>query len=318
MNRYIKSAKDLVTDHSQTRQGFLEIALEKNKQADPYVDQGKALLHELKTANSAEDILGMTAIRSAALAASGLSDKALNWLTDEDKNDAIEQLISKVLKPTGDKFREELVYRFLLIKGDSLGGRMRNIIGNIAQRRLIQRIATYVDALNLEFKWFSNTTKTWVQTDIVGLNAADVKAFWWRNGIDDYVLAFNLTIPMVGKNVDINLFKATPEIYGKGKEIVRDIDRMVMFGELKGGVDPAGADEHWKTGNTALQRIRESLNKVGIPMKTSFVGAAIETSMSEEIFSQLTNGVLSNAANLYKDDQLSEYAKWIVEGTEYE
>ena len=24
-----------------------------------------------------------------------------------------------------------------------------------------------------------------------------------------------------------------------------------MLGELKGGIDPAGADEHWKTGNAA-------------------------------------------------------------------
>ena len=31
-----------------------------------------------------------------------------------------------------------------------------------------------------------------------------------------------------------------------------------MFGELKGGIDPAGADEHWKTGNSALVRIRKA------------------------------------------------------------
>lgn len=316
MNSFITQSSDLVTDHAQTRQGFLEIALEKNKQADPYVDQAKTLLHELLAANRPDDILDLSAIRPAVLAASGLSTKALKYLTLEDENEAIEQLITKVLEPAGDKFRDELVYRFLLIKGDALGGRMRNIVGHIAQRRLIQRIASYVDTLGLDFKWFSNTTKTWITTDILGLDASDVKAFWWHIDGNDYVLAFNLNIPTVKKNVDINLFKATPETYGTGSEIVSDTNSMIMFGELKGGVDPAGADEHWKTANTALQRIRDAFSEIDIPIKTSFVGAAIEVSMSEEIFNQLSSGIMTNAANLYKDDQLSEYAKWIVKGAQ--
>jgi type II restriction enzyme len=316
MNNFISQASDLVTNHEQTRQGFLEIALEKNKQADPYVDQAKALFHELLAANVPSDILDLSTIRPAVLAASGLSTKALKYLTSEDKNDAIEQLITKVLEPAGDKFRDELVYRFLLIRGDALGGRMRNIVGHIAQRRLIKRIASYVDTLGLDFKWFSNKTKNWITTDLLELDASDVKAFWWRVEGNDYVLAFNLNIPIVKKNVDINLFKATPETYGTGSEIVSDIDSMIMFGELKGGIDPAGADEHWKTANTALERIRDSFSNINISIKTSFVGAAIESAMATEIFDQLSKGIITNAANLYKDDQLSEYAKWIVGGAQ--
>ncbi len=29
-------------------------------------------------------------------------------------------------------------------------------------------------------------------------------------------------------------------------------EKTLMLGELKGGIDPAGADEHWKTANTVL------------------------------------------------------------------
>jgi len=29
------------------------------------------------------------------------------------------------------------------------------------------------------------------------------------------------------------------------------------MGELKGGIDPAGADEHWKTANKALDKMRK-------------------------------------------------------------
>lgn len=83
--------------------------------------------------------------------------------------------------------------------------------------------------------------------------------------------------------------------YAHGKIVSRN-DRAIMFGELKGGIDPAGADEHWKTGNSALNRIRTSFASAGYPeMMTSFVGAAIERAMAEEIFEQLSSGVLTNA-----------------------
>lgn len=315
MNHFINTYNDLITDHSQTRQGFLEIALEKNKNAAPYVDKAKTLIHELHSATLPIDIKDLTLIRPAILSASGLSKKALKWLTTDDENDAIDQFVTNVLEPTGDNFKDEIVYRYLLFEGDALGGRMRNVVGHIAQKRLVQRIVSYIDTLNLDFKWFSNSTKKWLKTDLISVNTSDVKALWWNNGTNDYVLGLNLNIPIVKKNVDINLFKATPETYGTGNDIVNDTEKMVMFGELKGGVDPAGADEHWKTANTALNRIRESFKKIDIPIKTSFVGAAIESAMAQEIYTQLDENVIDAAANLYKDDQLSEYSKWIVGGT---
>lgn len=85
-----------------------------------------------------------------------------------------------------------------------------------------------------------------------------------------------------------------------------------MLGELKGGYDPAGADEHWKTANTALERIRTSYKSCGKNMQTSFVGGAIELAMAEEIYKQLQNGVMTNAANLTNDEQLVEYCGWIL------
>jgi hypothetical protein len=40
------------------------------------------------------------------------------------------------------------------------------------------------------------------------------------------------------------------------------------------GIDPAGADEHWKTANFALERIRKSFAKKKKP-QTFFIGASI-------------------------------------------
>ena len=85
-----------------------------------------------------------------------------------------------------------------------------------------------------------------------------------------------------------------------------------MFGELKGGIDPAGADEHWKTGDTAIDRIRDAFTEKGFNVMTSFVGAAIASSMADEIWKMLSSGTLTNAANLTSDEQFTDYCEWLV------
>jgi len=85
----------------------------------------------------------------------------------------------------------------------------------------------------------------------------------------------------------------------------------IALGELKGGIDPAGADEHWKTARTALDRIRASFSKIGYSPHTFFVGAAVEKKMADEIWDQLESGALSNAANLNKDDQIASISGWL-------
>ena len=85
-----------------------------------------------------------------------------------------------------------------------------------------------------------------------------------------------------------------------------------MLGELKGGIDPAGADEHWKTGNSALERIREAFSNEHLQIKTSFIGAAIESSMATEIYHQLKTHKLSYAANLTIKEQLVNYCNWLI------
>jgi type II restriction enzyme len=85
-----------------------------------------------------------------------------------------------------------------------------------------------------------------------------------------------------------------------------------MLGELKGGIDPAGADEHWKTGNTALNRIRAAFAENKLNIATSFIGAAIEKKMATEIFTQLKQKTLSCAANLTIDAQLVNYCDWLL------
>jgi hypothetical protein len=92
-NSLIKTADDLVTSREQTRAGFIAMALEKNYIAVPYIEEAKALKALAKKVKRPVDLLEEKDLRVGLLTASGLSDKSLNYLTEEDKNFAIKGLV---------------------------------------------------------------------------------------------------------------------------------------------------------------------------------------------------------------------------------
>jgi type II restriction enzyme len=118
-------------------------------------------------------------------------------------------------------------------------------------------------------------------------------------------------VPIVDKNIDICLFDRSYQDFPRS--IFNDPARYICLGELKGGIDPAGADEHWKTARTSLSRIRDAFSAKGSSPLTFFVGAAIEKKMAEEIWDQLTRDVLQNAANSTNTDQLASLCSWLCE-----
>ena len=312
-NRFIKSAESLITTHEETRAGFLSIALEKNRVGDPYVKNALAFKAMVAHTHCAEELLSIPEVRPFLITAAGLSEKSLSYLNEDDQTMAIQELIDKFLKPAGEHYIDEATFRYLLIKGDAVGGSMRNKIGALGQERLIRAIFSSMSVRGLQCERLSTDSKRWgiVHLGVAGVES-NVKALHWVNSNGERVLVFNAKIPTVNKNVDICLYSCTINEYAQVK-IVKRNDRALMFGELKGGIDPAGADEHWKTGNSALNRIRTSFASAGYPhMMTSFVGAAIERAMAEEIYEQLNSGVLSNATNLTNNNQLIEYCNWLI------
>lgn len=140
--KFIKSATSLVTPYEQTRAGFVALALEKNKLGTPYVEEAKVLKIEASKVKTPHDLLKLKNIKSALLTAAGISDKANSHLTDKHKIEAIHGLIENFLDPAGKDFVEELVYRFLLTKGDSLGGSMRNLAGKLGEKKFIRALVS--------------------------------------------------------------------------------------------------------------------------------------------------------------------------------
>ena len=313
LNRSITNPQSLVTSHEATRNGFLRIAFDKNRIGTPYIDNARAFRAFTSNVTSANDLLNIREVNAFLVAASGISDKASAYFTEDDKIAAIRDLIENFLIPAGNQFIDEAIYRYLLSRGDTLGGQMRNRIGSLAQEIFIRSIFSYMSLQGLSVDGFYTDNSSWHHIDLAQFGVEEnIKGLHWNNCHGDRVMLFNTKIPLVNKNVDICLYSDGIDDFSILRIVTSDANAL-MFGELKGGIDPAGADEHWKTGNTALERIRTAFFSAGYSdVKTSFIAAAIQNAMAEEIFNQLSDDTLTFAANLTNDEQLMEYCNWLL------
>ncbi|MHB1766894.1 MAG: AvaI/BsoBI family type II restriction endonuclease [Phycisphaerae bacterium] len=307
---HLRSSTDLITPYAATRAGFVQMALEKNRKATPLISEARTLQIRAASAKIPAELLDIPDIQPAMLAAAGISDKAMTHLQREDKSAALLGLVKNFLEPAGSKFVEELVFRFLLTRGDTLGGSMRNIAGALAQRKLARAIISSFRLARQRYYWLESQTNSWVQGHA---DDADIeihlKGLAWQRRKISRTLIYNLTLPLTKNNVDLCLFDCDHQAFSK--EIYRIPQSYIALGEIKGGIDPAGADEHWKTARTALLRIQAAFAEIGLRPKSFFIGGAIEAKMAEEIWKFLANGQLDNAANLTSDQQLDHLARWL-------
>jgi type II restriction enzyme len=294
MAKYIKSASDLVTTHKAIRGGFLEQAVSKGIQADPYIIRAQEFSAALKKVKSVEDLLSLNEFKEEIVAAAGFSTKATNNLNEKELNDAVEKSLKSVLLK--NDFKTELVQRYLLTKGDALGGTMRNIIGSTAGEKFTSFVIKALKEKGIQYETKENTS-------------GKIQAVFWKNRY----LLFDFKPKLIGKNIDAILINTSNCLEEIGREVFEQPGRYVACGELKGGIDPAGADEHWKTANSALERIRDCFMNLDRKPALFFVGAAIEVSMANEIYRQLQNKKLTFAANLNNSDQVEDLANWLTQ-----
>lgn len=311
-NLNVTSAASLITTPEARRSGFLEYALRRNKEAVPFIDKAKALKATLQAhTNQPHDILSIVQVRESLLESAGISVKAKAHLSDIDKERLLVDFIDQILIPSGKNYIDEIIYRYLLTSGDALGGKMRNIVGSIANEKLNRFVISQLQICEISFSFATSVSGFITDVEYTLDIAEAIKAIRWQNNNGEKrLLIYNVNVPQVSKNIDIvllNQFIENPK--GKNlKTILNDPKNYLAIGELKGGIDPAGADEHWKTANTALSRVRSAFKKLPLV----FIGAAIESAMAIEIFTQYQNGNLANCANLTNDEQLASLCEWLI------
>ncbi|MDE0016848.1 MAG: hypothetical protein OYL97_19995 [Candidatus Poribacteria bacterium] len=153
--RHLSTSVDLITPPEEIRAGFVALALEKSRQATPFVEQARALKVSAMRAKYPNDLLEIEGIQTALLTAAGFSEKATNHTNETDKTSAIQGFIEKFLEPAGTNFIEELVYRFLLTRGDSLGGSMRNVAGKLGERKFTRALISALTLTETTYQWLT-------------------------------------------------------------------------------------------------------------------------------------------------------------------
>ena len=330
---HLTSSQDLITTPAARRAGFVAVMLEKNRLADSVIHDERTLRVKASAAQTPEALLNLDDIQAALLTAAGVSDKAIHDLEPEDRREILREYVKKVLEPAGDKFVEELVYRFRLMRTDTLGGKVRNLVGVWAQRQFTHYIVSEFRVAGRELHWLDARRTRWQSVDALA-NPDHVRAFAWTSGYLPRVLAYNVGVSLIktdeevagesdaaedarsrgGKNVDLCLLHMTADAYiarPTRSRAVKESHHYVALGELKGGIDPAGADEHWKTASAHLGRIRRSFAAYSAAPALFFIGNAIESSMAGEIWGMLERGELANAANMTDDRQAVALVSWL-------
>lgn len=135
-------------------------------------------------------------------------------------------------------------------------------------------------------------------------NQEKIASLQWHNRL----LLFDKKPVFLNNNIDVTMLNT-----GVAESNSHMMEMYLACGEIKGGIDPAGADEHWKTAQSAFSRIRDQFTIRTLPVPALFfVGAAIETAMAKQLFTQLEAGLLAYAANLTIPQQVSDLADWLI------
>jgi len=287
---FVSKSSDLITPAANTRAGFLSQANLKTEKAKPYLDEAIWFYERLRS--SPKDVLLHDhSVREQLVSSCGFSKKAVGHMTADQLSSSLNIVLDKVANANPDNWRLEIVFRYLLTKGDSLGGSMRNLTGSLAGKLFADSV---VKSLNKKER----------EASLKESNKGKIQSISYQNR----TIVFDKTPRFINKNIDIVLLDT--ESLGPN-DAIHLRQNVLACGELKGGIDPAGADEHWKTANSAFGRIRTSFNEQFPPL--FFVGAAIETAMAEEIFAEIGNGNLNYAANLTIQQQLYDLCDWLVD-----
>jgi len=225
-------------------------------------------------------------------------------------------IISELIKIGGVTPQRHIEMAFANL-GDSLGGVSRNEIGRLALAQVIRLLA-----LHLHRKWRlasityrlkgrvvpddeGNQDQADSGVDQVLIVSSEMDLEDILDRLESQRVKYRELVLRNGNRllVDRQLEWQGPE--GKAFRIGPDLHTqsplvdMLWAGEIKGGADPSGSDEHWKTATQALSRILEACEKTGRPKPDlSFLATIIVERVAREAQTWIDQGKLTSVYNL--------------------
>jgi len=213
--------------------------------------------------------------------------------------------------------------------GDSLGGTSRNEVGRVAMMRVLNPLVHHLHAQGrLSGILYSLKGCIVPEGDSVGSDAVKRKRVHIvpETDIDQlleqfeaYRVVYHELQTSNGSRLLLNRQLKWQDDAGETHSIgpdlhshVGDVD-MLWAGELKGGADPAGSDEHWKTATQALDRILQAAEATGRPQPMlSFIATILVDRVATDAQSWIEQGKLTSVYNLTQMYEREEEMEWFL------
>lgn len=178
------------------------------------------------------------------------------------------------------------------------------------KQKLTRSIIAHLKNAGKAYRWLHAGSGKWTDApkDETGIEV-HLRGLSWQAGKASRTLHYNVTVPVSRSHVDLCVLNCAPDALDQ--QFLKSPASFLALGELKGGIDPNGADEHWKTARTALSRIHEAFARNQVRPHTFFVGAAIEPKMAKELWGFLESGIIENAANQTNEAQVASLTRWL-------
>lgn len=280
-------SNELITKDKVVSKGVIWQARKKQMLTEEIFKNASEAKRRIKKMNSFNEIIQDPLTFDFILSACMLSKKSILHFT----RDGLLSYISKNIefsKLKEQNYLNELERYYLMTSGESIGGKLRNIIGQKGNEIFLDYILKFLTENNIQYTVIKkNDNYQSIETN-------------------DVVFLFNKKPKFIGKSVDFILLKKNTD----GKYNIEDPNSYISIGELKSGIDPAGADEHWKTAATAIFRIHKCFESLNIKTpEVFFIGGAISRHMADEIINMINKRKISAAANLNYQNQMNEIIK---------
>lgn len=197
--------------------------------------------------------------------------------------------------------------------GDSLGGSSRNEVGRVAMVRVISPLIRHLHAeerlSGIEYRLKGRIaeggevegeeSRRWkyvtADTDIEELlDRFEEYRVWYYTLETKNGSSLLLNRQLTWHDNESGNHHIGPDLHSQ----VGDVD-MLWAAELKGGADPAGSDEHWKTATEALDRILRAAEATSRPQpKLSFIATILVDRVARAAQTWIDEGKLTSVYNL--------------------
>lgn len=224
-------------------------------------------------------------------------------------------IISGLVKvsPITSRRHLEMAYTNL---GESFGGSWRNEVGRLAYAEVLSPLALYLHRRGvLASILYKLKGRIIAQEEEETINRRQTYTLNLTESIDldeklrqleEQRIIYREFLLKNGHRLQIDRQITWRDDKGKPYKIGPDLsslseDEKVLFwsGELKGGADPAGSDEHWKTATRAFDRILEAAERTNRPKpKLSFIATIFVERVAREAEMLIAQGKLYSVYNL--------------------